>query len=407
MKFINILKTKPLLAWFTAIILLTSCQKEEFKNELADTTTGSQSNGSCSNGNLVFDDMVLHQIVIDMPEADQAKMIREADEEQYYQAEFTFDGNVVGTVGIRIKGDGSIQEAMDIGGNAFPFKIDFNRYNPDLKLDGLNKINLHTELELSSVVNEYISYALIRAWNVPTARVSMAVLTMNGEDLGLYSIVEQTRGKFLKCNYSESPGNLYKFYRDPGQLTDVDNISNYANESLKWPDQSDHVSFTNLIQAINSGSIEAYLAVVDVQQQLRYMAANVGVANSDFYGNSPENYYLYEVSPGVFTMIPWDMNQSQIDDPSPCGIMNVSEEWPMIYPLLSNDVYLQQYFDYLKEFLNGPASVTNSLARLEQFERVVGDRISQVQSRVNETRETIQQRVPAMLDELNNGPTCD
>lgn len=353
-------------------------------------------------GNKVFDDMILHEIVVNMSPDDRTKMLDEAWAEEYFQAEFSFDGELVGNVGIRVKGDGSIEEAMASGGNAFPFKIDFNRYEPNLEFDGLTKINLHTELNLSSVVYEYLSYSIIREWNVPTARVSLAVLTMNGEDLGLYTIVEQISGKFIKENFPEPHGHLYKFYRDPGFLNDVDNVAGYADESLKWPDNSDHNSFTNFLQSINSGSIDEYLAVVDVKRQLRYMAANVGVANSDFYGNSPENYYLYEISPEVYTMIPWDMNQSQNNDSRPFGPMIMDDEWPMIRPLLHIDEYRQQYFGYLLEFLNGPASEQNTLAKLDQFELVVGDRIDQVQDRVNETRADIKQRVSEMLNAIND-----
>ena len=42
---------------------------------------------------------------------------------------------------------------------------------------------------------------------------------------------------------------------------------------------------------------------------LRYMALNTSLVNLDSYTGNGHNYYCYEQA-GVFTLIPWDLNEA-------------------------------------------------------------------------------------------------
>jgi spore coat protein CotH len=55
---------------------------------------------------------------------------------------------------------------------------------------------------------------------------------------------------------------------------------------------------------------------VDVDGLLRYMAVSMALFNLDSYqGSLAHNYYLYEQD-GVFSLLPWDCNES-------CGIFSM------------------------------------------------------------------------------------
>lgn len=99
---------------------------------------------------------------------------------------------------------------------------------------------------------------------------------------------------------------------------------------------------------------------IDVDEVLRYFAANTALVNLDSYaGSMKHNYYLYEEG-GKLSMIPWDYNlafggfQSSasdmvnfpIDTPVSSGI-DLSER-PMIGSLITVDAYKEQYHSYLK-----------------------------------------------------------
>lgn len=88
-----------------------------------------------------------------------------------------------------------------------------------------------------------------------------------------------------------------------------DDMSEYPGLVLKTNEEtSDGSAILDLMKALESG--EGLEDVLDVDEVLRYLAANVALANYDSYlGNTTHNYYLYEQD-GRFTIVPWDYNYS-------------------------------------------------------------------------------------------------
>ena len=86
-------------------------------------------------------------------------------------------------------------------------------------------------------------------------------------------------------------------------------MSEYPGLVLKTNEEtSDGSAILDLMKALESG--EGLEDVLDVDEVLRYLAANVALANYDSYlGNTTHNYYLYEQD-GRFTIVPWDYNYS-------------------------------------------------------------------------------------------------
>lgn len=111
-------------------------------------------------------------------------------------------------------------------------------------------------------------------------------------------------------------------------------------------------------------NVEDYL---DVDQMLRYIAANVVILNDDsYFGTMLHNYYLYEKD-GKLCMIPWDYNLAfggfamgssdatnlvnrAIDDVVSSGTL---EERPLLAAALSTEDYMEQYHAYLQELMDG------------------------------------------------------
>ena len=91
-----------------------------------------------------------------------------------------------------------------------------------------------------------------------------------------------------------------------------DDISNYSaifdNAIFKSTDSDDYTKILDMIEHLDSmEDIESYL---DVDEVLRYFAANTFLVNLDSYvSNMNHNYYLYE-NDGVVSILPWDYNLS-------------------------------------------------------------------------------------------------
>ena len=62
----------------------------------------------------------------------------------------------------------------------------------------------------ASQMHERAGYWLFRQMGIPAPRAVHAKLTINGIYTGLYSLVEQIDSRFIKENFDDNEGNLYK-----------------------------------------------------------------------------------------------------------------------------------------------------------------------------------------------------
>lgn len=143
-----------------------------------------------------------------------------------------------------------------------------------------------------------------------------------------------------------------------------DDISNYSaifdNAIFKTTDSDDYTKILDMIEHLDSlDNIESYL---DVDEVLKYFAANTFLVNLDSYvSNMNHNYYLYE-NDGIVSILPWDYNLSfagfqagsasnAINFPIDSPVSDSLEESPLIGKLLEVDEYKDIYHHYLNEIV--------------------------------------------------------
>ena len=143
-----------------------------------------------------------------------------------------------------------------------------------------------------------------------------------------------------------------------------DDISNYSaifdNAIFKTTDIDDYTKILDMIEHLDSlDDIESYL---DVDEVLKYFAANTFLVNLDSYvSNMNHNYYLYE-NDGIVSILPWDYNLSfagfqagsasnAINFPIDSPVSDSLEESPLIGKLLEVDEYKDIYHHYLNEIV--------------------------------------------------------
>jgi len=362
-------------------------------------------------GDAVFDDTVVHTVALTLDDADWQALITEGRTDpppsdwSYYPARLTFDDRALdGDVGIRLKGHISV---VLTEGHAFPFKLDFDRYTAGLALDGLKKLNLHSDFNGPTLppMRDYLSYGAWRAYGVAASRAAFARVTVNGEDLGVYSLVEQVDGGFLSRELGEPRGDLYKPEQVSGSLAyRGDAITDYPDINLKWPDQSDHAALLHALAVLDAGSMSELEGVFDVTGVLTYLAGNAALASWDSYQMTQHNYYLYEATPGRFTLLPWDMNGSQEAQAAVCGNPENGLGPPLSRRLLEDPVHGAEYIDILGDFLDGAGSSQRLIARLDAAAALLGDAISA--DEVAGLRGDIQAREQALRQLLATLDSC-
>lgn len=259
----------------------------------------------------IFQEDTVNEINIEIDEADWQDMLENPLEEEYHKANVTINGETVGNVAIRTKGNTSLTFVANSDSDRYSFKLDFDYYDDNGSYYGLKKLCLNNNYSDNSSMREYIAYQIMGEMGLDVPECAYSHITVNGEEWGLYLAVEPVDEVFLAAHFADATGDLYKPEGVGGTGANLvyngDDISAYTGLNLKTNlNSSDGKEILALMQALEDG--EGLEEVLDVEKALKYIAANVALANFDSYlGVTTHNFYLYEEN-GRFTIIPWDMN---------------------------------------------------------------------------------------------------
>lgn len=268
-------------------------------------------------GELIFDDSYVHEVRITMDSQDFWAQLSDDYQSNYPDVPYriaraTIDGEIVDSVGIRQKGFASHFGSQ---GNKKSLKIDFNHFVSGTKYDGLKKINMNNGFGDPAIQRDKLCYNILDKSGVDVPRTSYAKVYLNDEYWGLYLLVEQVDRTFLKANFSDSDGNLFK---------------NMSNSELDWlgsdtstyqqifelktdPSPEAWNDLVNLMDVINNTDDiifeEEIKKVFDVDLYLKVLAVDVATGNWDSYIEHGRNFYMYQdVDSRKFNWIPWDYN---------------------------------------------------------------------------------------------------
>jgi len=292
---------------------------------------------------------------------------------EYQQGNFIYEGKKVETVGVRTKGNSSLNSVAKNPSNRYPLKVDFNRFVDGQAFCGTKKLAFNNGFKDPSFLREHLAYKVAREIGLPASRTAFVDLTVAGEHLGLYTMIEVVDDDlFLEANFSNDDGDLYKPDWPDGHLKwKSDTYEDYDGFSIENnADTSDHSAFITLLDTINHGTPDDVEKILNVDGMLKYAAFNAVFVNLDSYTGNGHNYYLYEQE-RIFTIVPWDLNEafgkftcgcsSQeiidffIDEPT-CGSL---ADRPLLDILLQKPEWLDQYHQHLKAIIEGSFAQEN------------------------------------------------
>src|SRR5439155_8468449 len=90
-------------------------------------------------------------------------------------------------------------------------RVDFDRYVTEQTFLGLKSFILRNNTQDPSNLHERLSMHLFRRMNLPAPREAHTRLFVNNEYVGLYTIVESGDKAFLKRQFDEDEGYLFKY----------------------------------------------------------------------------------------------------------------------------------------------------------------------------------------------------
>lgn len=156
----------------------------------------------------LFNTAVVHTIDIVMDDWD--SFLENCTDEKYADCTVIIDGDVCRNVGIRAKGNTSLTSVANYGNDRYSFKIEFDHYDSANTYYGLDKLCLNNIIQDNTYMKDYLTYELMRSFDVNAPLCSYAYITINGTDWGLYLAVEGVEEAFLQRCYGNDYGELYK-----------------------------------------------------------------------------------------------------------------------------------------------------------------------------------------------------
>lgn len=318
----------------------------------------------------------------------------DAEDPIFVPAEVFYNGKQWYRVGIRFKGNSSLQSSWSSGILKLSFKLDFDEFEDDYpqidnqRFYGFKKFSLKNNFDDESFLREKIASDVFADAGVVVSHTAFYELYIDHgegpEYFGLYTLVEEVDGEVLDTQFASDDGNLYKPEGDGATFIegafDEESFEKKTNE-----DEEDWSDIQALFSALHDDSYDSDRAgwraglesVFDVDAFLKYLAVNQVIQNWDSYGRMTQNFYLYNnPENGLLHWIPWDHNET-LQEGKNGGALNLDFSniqtggWPLIEKLYADDIYRAKYNDYVTEVINGPFDTTAIQARYDTYSALV------------------------------------
>ncbi len=321
--------------------------------------------------------------------------LTDTDEDPIFvPAEVFYNGKEWYRVGVRFKGNSSLQSSWQSGILKLAFKLDFDEFEDDYpqidnqRFYGFKKLSLKNNYDDTSMLREKVAGDVFRNAGLAGSHTAFYTLYVDfGEGpvyFGLYTLVEEVDDTVLDTQFSDDDGNLYKPDGDAASFAtgtyDEDEYVKKNNE-----DEADFSDVESLLTILHDDSRTSDAAawrtnlesIFDTDVFLKYLAVNTVIQNWDTYGRMTHNYYLYN-NPDTekLTWIPWDNNEAlqegKMGGSAALDFSDVSgTQWPLIGYLYQDEVYKAKYDAYVQEIAEGPFNVNTIQSQYASYAALV------------------------------------
>ena len=270
-----------------------------------------------------FDNAVIHEVNIELDDGAMHQL--RLDGYTYVEGNVTVDGERRDSVGVRLRGKIGSFRTID---QKPKFKIDFSQYVAGQRLHGLHSMALNNEVVDCSYLKEPIGYEVFRQLGIPGARTSFSRVSVNGENYGLYVVVEVPDAELLKLRLpDDDEGNLYDGKYLYNTVTHAYTLLDFASgeddlfpleEGTEEGNASIHAISNGMAGAPNGAGFGAAMdPLVDWTEWHNAWAAEEWVGHLDGYLMNKNNYRVYfRPSDGRMMYLPTDFDYAFLTDGS-------------------------------------------------------------------------------------------
>ena len=280
------------------------------------------SRASAQSADQFFNPETLQRIDLWLNSSDWSKLKAAFQENTYYPADVTWNGQTVRNVGIRSRGLGSRS------GTKPGLRVDFDKYSTSQTFLGLKSFVLDNLTQDQSGIKETVAMRFFARMGIPAPRETHTRLYVNGTYAGLYVLVEsvdktmmgrvfgsigddiQNDGYLFEYNYVigspwrfEYPGATLAAYQ---QRFDIKTNESKSDSTIWGPIEE----LVRLVNDTSTASFEqAVGASLDLAAFVRYIAVQNFVAQDDGFNgyDGMNNFYFYRLENSAkHVFIAWD-----------------------------------------------------------------------------------------------------
>ncbi len=228
----------------------------------------------------------------------------------YFRGDLTIDGVTVSEVGVRKKGWlGSVES------NRPSLKLKLDKYVAGQAIAGLDDLTLNNARQDRSLMKQCLGYALFAAAGVASPGCGFARVTVNGEDLGVYVVVEPVDGDFLDARFVASDGNMYEGVFSDFRASWLGSFEPETNEDTT--DKSDLAALAHVLASDLAGDalLAALEPLVDIDAFVSFWAMESLIAHRDGYASRGNNFHVYgDPATGRFVFFPHGIDQTMDEE---------------------------------------------------------------------------------------------
>lgn len=312
-----------------------------------------------------------------------------------FHANLTIEGVSLTDVAIHKKGGlGSIDSARP------GLKIDVQEFVPDQRVFGLKHLTLNNNHQDDSRVRQCLAYGLFAKAGLPASRCNFAHVTVNGEDLGVYSNVETIKGNYLRRNFGEDSGRVYESGGDFLSAA-YDGFQPKTSPT----DCSDLAAISTALEAPNAELETRLGAVVDLPEVTRYLAMEVLTGHWDGYANNRNNFYMYHrASTNKIELLPWGVDATFDDRPRTTRPQSVYACGALAWKLYDAPSTRATYLASLRDLLDNVWRPDALLAEIERMRVLIAPfEKPDLSQRIQPVRDFIMGRAATLRTELAAG----
>ena len=317
----------------------------------------------------LFNPDVLQRIDLWLNSSDWSKLRQNFQENTYYPADLTWNGQTVRNVGIRSRGLGSRSSTKP------GLRVDFDRYSSGQQFLGLKSFVLDNLTQDSTGIKETVAMRFFARLGIPAPRETHARLFVNGAYAGLYGLVEtvdktmmgrvfgsigddvQNDGYLFEYNYVL--GNAWRFGYEGSDLApykarfDIKTNESHSETRIWGP-------IEELVRLVNSTDTAAFEATIgsrlDLPAFVNYIAGQNFIAQNDGFNgyDGMNNFYFYRLENSTrHVFIAWDEDNAFLQPDF--GITTRNEENVLTSKTLALSQYRAQYFSALADAASSAA----------------------------------------------------